>query len=117
MDKLFLLNPNFTDSNVDTNNQMYYCPFNALVEGVLAYYPYLRQKLIITYIEFPRPRQPIIDEIGGNNQGTPILVIENRNTDLISLKTNTYEDKIFINDANEIVKYFTLAFDIGLPHP
>ena len=117
MDKLFLLNPNFADSNVDSDNQMYYCPFNALVEGVLAYYPHLRDKLDITYIEFPRPRQPIIDLIGEANQGTPVLIIDTTEIDTSSIKTNTYQETTFINDANEIVKYFALVFNIGLPHP
>ena len=63
-DHLFLLNPNFKDDNKGIKDQVYYCPFNAMLEGVLKYFPHLREELKITYVDFPRPRKQIIEILG-----------------------------------------------------
>ena len=116
-DRLFLLNPGFEDSRLEPVNQKYYCPFNAMLEGVLGYYPELREKLEITYIDFPRPRKQIVEILGEENQGLPLLIIERRNLDLSSLKVREYEGVLFLAGSDEIVKYFAMAFSIPLPHP
>ena len=115
-DRLFLLNPNFVDTNRQPEGQIYYCPFNAMLEGVLHYYPNLREELEITYINFPRPRTQIIELLGEGNQGMPLMIIERNDVDLSSLNVMQYEDKIFIMGSEAIAKYFSIAHGIPLPH-
>ena len=89
--KLFLLNPNFHDSRLTPPEQPYYCPHCAMVEGILQYYPGLREKMEVIYVDFPRPRNAIIELIGEENQGCPVLLIskaENETTDTSYFKSH-----------------------------
>ncbi len=118
MARLFLLKPNFIDSKIDTLGLHYYCPYSAFIEGILSYYPKLRQHIDITYVDFPRPRRVIIDLVGEENQGCPILIItkeENETIDTSYFKT--YGDLRFINDTSLITRFLAEKYKIGLPHP
>ena len=54
-ERLFLLNPNWHDDQ----GGPWFCPAGAYVEGVLAFYPRLRDALDVVYLDHPRPRQPV----------------------------------------------------------
>ncbi len=69
-DRLYLLKPNFLDQG-----KIYFCPGCAQVEGMLSFYPALREKIEVQYIEFPRPRPSLVAEVGEENQGCPKLVL------------------------------------------
>jgi hypothetical protein len=69
---LFLIRP---DSRPD-RPEGWYCPDCALVEGVLAYYPQLRAALEVRHVDFPRPRQAIIDLAGESAQDCPCLLLD-----------------------------------------
>ena len=73
---LFLLNPNFNDKRLTPLKQAYYCPHCAMIEGILHYYPELRDSVEIVYVDFPRPRNAIIELLGEENQGCPVLLIK-----------------------------------------
>ena len=118
MDKLFLLNPNFQDINVDGTNQNYYCPHNAMIEGLLKYYPELKNKLEIIYIDFPRPRKQLVELIGEEHQGSPCLVISKDVSDKVD--TSYFKDigeYLFINKKELIAQYLADKYQIGKPHP
>ncbi len=115
-DRLFLLNPNFMDADRQPEGQIYYCPFNAMLEGVLHYYPNLREDLEITYIDFPRPRTQIINLLGEENQGMPLMIIERKDIDLRALNVMHYEEKNFIMGSEAIATYLSLAYGIPVPH-
>lgn len=117
MDKLFLLNPNFKDDNLEPAGQLYYCPFNAMLEGVLHYYPELRDKLDITYVDFPRPRKEIVKYLGEENQGSPVLIIREEGTDLANIKVQKHNGNQFIHGNLAIAKYLARKFDIPQFHP
>ena len=117
MDQLFLLNPNFNDDRIGKINQLYYCPFNAMIEGVLKYFPKIREELNITYVDFPRPRKAIIQILGEEHQGTPLLIIEREDVQLNSLNIQTANGRKFLHGSSEIAEYFSRAFGIALPHP
>ena len=118
MEKLFLLNPNFQDIKVDGTNQRYYCPHNAMIEGLLTYYPELKNKLEIIYIEFPRPRTQLVELIGEEHQGSPCLVISKENSDRINTSYfNVTGDYLFVNKKELIAQYLADKFHIGKIHP
>jgi hypothetical protein len=54
----------------------WYCPDCALVEGVLLAYPQLRRAIDVRHVDFPRPRQPIIDLAGEGAQDCPCLLLD-----------------------------------------
>lgn len=74
MAKLFLLKPDFIDKNRDAHTK-YFCPENAMINGVINYYPKLKELLEIEYIDFERPRKQLIKLVGEENQGCPNLII------------------------------------------
>ena len=117
MDQLFLLNPNFSDHRIDKNNQLYYCPFNAMIEGVLKYFPEIREELNITYVDFPRPRKAIIEILGEEHQGTPLLIIARENVQLEGLNIKKANGRKFLHGAPDIAQYFSRTLGIARPHP
>ncbi len=100
---LFLLKADFVDALAGTVDAKYFCPDCAYVEGLLSYYPRLREELEINYVDFKRPRPAIIDLIGEANQSCPVLIID--------AKTG-----LFIDDKVEIARYLSEKHGIGLIH-
>jgi hypothetical protein len=100
MEKLFLLKPDFQDINRSAEIK-YFCPNCALIEGLLSFYPRLRNELEVTYVDFVRPRPTIIDLIGEANQSCPVLIPG---------------DGTFINEPDEIIRYLTENHQIGQAH-
>ena len=117
MIKLFLLKPNFPDLKINLNGQLYYCPHCAMVEGILPYYPHIRKVIEIIYVDFKRPRDIIIDLLGEENQGCPVLIIANNNNDADSSYFKDYGNYKFLNSAILISRYLAERFSIALPHP
>jgi hypothetical protein len=116
MDELFLLKPNFIDNMIDQEEKRYYCPSCAAIEGVLAYYPKLRELVEIVYVDFQKPRKAIVDSIGEDNQSCPVLVMD-KNRSIADAAIQSYNDKQFINSSDHIMKYLAETYKVGYPHP
>lgn len=71
-DILYLLNPSF----LSETGVRQFCPDCMIVEGILATVPGVRQALEVRYVDFPRPRQAIVEAVGPEKQGCPLLVRE-----------------------------------------
>ena len=112
-DKLFLLKADF----MDAEEGPFYCPESAPIEGVLSYYPQLRGQLEVYYLDFARPRQPIIDEIGADNQGMPVLVLGGGKLPAGDFEAREANGKQFITGDAEICNYLSMAYNIGMAHP
>jgi len=69
-DRLFVLKPGFTDKG-----ETWFCPYSAQVIGYLAYYPHVRDTLEVIELDFPKPRHPLVDLVGEDNQSMPCLVL------------------------------------------
>ncbi len=69
---LFLISPNSRPDRPEG----WYCPDCALVEGVLAYYPQLREALDFRYVPFPRPRTELVELVGAWAQDCPCLLLD-----------------------------------------
>ncbi|NBP69305.1 MAG: DUF3088 family protein [Cytophagia bacterium] len=116
--KLFLLHPDFTDLLMDNKGLKYYCPHCAFIEGVLAYYPKLRNEVDIEYVDFPRPRNKIIALLGEYNQSCPLLIIDAETADqFIRVEFKQHSVYLFSNETRVIASYFAKAFGIGIEHP
>ncbi|SDQ75873.1 DUF3088 family protein [Flagellimonas zhangzhouensis] len=117
MAKLFLLKPDFSDKNMDENAK-FYCPSCAQILGVITYYPVLKEKLDIIYIDFKRPRKEIVDLVGEENQGCPNLIFEKDElSDLDDLDyLESYGEFYFQNKAPLIAEFLAEKYGIGVPH-
>jgi hypothetical protein len=100
MERLFLLKADFEDKN-RADGKLYFCPECSPIEGLLSYYPKLRNELEIHYLDFSRPRPVLVELLGEENQSCPVLVLDNGS---------------FINDMNEIIRYLTENYQIGHKH-
>jgi hypothetical protein len=112
--KLFLLRPNFRDQKV-SKSQLFYCPHSAMVEGVLMYYPQLKDQIDVEYVSFERPRTSVIELLGEKNQLCPVLILPSNtpNTE----KFNEFNNLLFTNDKFEIASYFGKTYNCGTWHP
>ena len=110
-DRLYLLKPNFIDQG-----KAYFCPGCAQVEGMLSFYPALRGKIDVHYIEFPRPRSSLVAEIGEDNQGCPKLVLGGEYQTPQEAKASEAKGNRFISGPIEICRYLAAAYGVGEPH-
>ena len=110
-DRLFLLNPGWTD---DLGGP-WYCPAGAVIEGVLAFHPDLMAQLDITRLDHPRPRQPVIDLVGEDHQSCPILVLDDA-FDWPEAETSVATGRRFLQDE-AIIPYLAARYGVSRPHP
>ena len=110
-ERLFLLNPDWHDDQ----GGPWFCPPGALIEGVLGLYPRLRTQLDVAYLDHPRPRLPVIDQVGEDHQSCPILVLDGE-LDWPEAQTSETTGRRFLQDA-AIIPYLAARYGIGLPHP
>ena len=110
-DRLYLLKPNFTDQG-----KAYFCPGCALVEGMLSFYPGLREKVEIHYIDFPRPRASLVTEVGEENQGCPKMILGGDHPIPQRVAVGEAKGRRFISEPIEICRYLASAYGCGEPH-
>jgi len=108
-DQLFLMNPGFTNAGLGP----FYCGDSVSVEGMLSFFPDLRRSVEVTYIDFPRPRQAIVDLIGADHQSVPVLVLSSEAEVPAELGVKTSGGRRFIDDERKIRHYLSLTH--GLP--
>ncbi|GIK35179.1 MAG: hypothetical protein AMXMBFR45_24930 [Gammaproteobacteria bacterium] len=109
-DTLFLLKPDFHNGDKGP----FYCPDCALVEGVLSYYPKLRHKLDVRYVDFARPRAEIVALLGEANQGCPVLVLaDGRRVLDAGIEVQEAQGRRFIAREADIRRYLSGSFGIG----
>ena len=70
-DQLFILKAPFTDGPFD-----WYCNDCATMEGALLANPHWNDKIDVRRIGFPRPRRELIELVGEENQGLPMLIMD-----------------------------------------
>jgi hypothetical protein len=108
-DKLFLLKPDFRKDEPG----LFYCPECALVEGVLSFYPRLKEKLEVHYVGFAKPRAPVVAELGEANQSCPVLVLAPGSRPASDVEVKEANGKRFITNESHIRRYFAAAYGIG----
>ncbi|MCP3462970.1 DUF3088 domain-containing protein [Bradyrhizobium sp. CCGUVB23] len=112
-DRLFLLRPGFADPAYPGQN--FYCWHCALIEGVLASFPDLANKIDVERIAWPRPRQAVLDLVGEENQSLPLLVLADGVTS--PHRTGSHRGRAFIADKDKILAALTERHCFPDPHP
>lgn len=111
-DKLFLIVPGFEDPKHP--GKRFYCPHCNQVEGVLAQFPDLLNRIEVVRVPFPRPRAAVIAEIGEENQGLPVLILGDAGP--LPADAKSYQDKAFISDTRRILELLSERHGLPLPH-
>ena len=111
-DRLYLLKPDFADEGFKQ-----FCSECAMVEGMLSFYPQIREKLDIRYINFTRPRPEIVAELGPENQSSPVIILADPNTakKTPNVKPKVHDGKTFLNDPYEVCEYLAAMHGVGRP--
>jgi len=112
-DLLFLLKPDFEDPAYP--GQRFYCWHCALLEGVLASFPALQSKIDVARIAWHKPRHPVVDIVGENNQSLPLLVLAADAPD--ELATGKFRGQKFVDDKDAILAVLSRRHGIPWPHP
>ena len=75
-DQLFLLRPGFMNAGIGP----LYCNDSAPVEGMLSFFPTFRQLVDVQYVDFARPRRPLVEALGPDHQSLPVLILASDRT-------------------------------------
>jgi hypothetical protein len=106
-DQLYLMQPGFLNAGLGP----FYCGDSVSVEGMLSFFPELRDKVDVHYLAFPRPRQPLVDALGDNHQSVPVLIL----ADETALAAGAPEPKKigarrYYDDEKRIRQYLSMTF-------
>lgn len=113
MDSLFLVKPGFQDpSYPDT---IFYCWHCALIEGILYSFPDLTENLSVHRIAWPKPRRPVLELVGEENQSVPLLVLAEGTRS--AFQTGIYNGRAFIAEKDAILSALTERHGFPEPHP
>jgi Protein of unknown function (DUF3088) len=111
-DQLYLLKPDFHDQD-----KIYFCPGCAEMVGLLEFYPALKQRLDLHYVDFPRPRPELASLLGKENQSCPMLVLKTVPPNLPShLKVQRANGHAFVEGSRAIAEYLAHVHGTGIPH-
>jgi hypothetical protein len=102
---------------MDARKGPYFCPGCAQMVGLLEFYPALKSKLEVRWLDFPRPRPELIELLGEENQSCPVLVLcAAPGPSLARPPLQQANGRWFVEGANEIATYLAHAHGIGIPH-
>jgi len=108
-DQLYLLRPGFHKDD----SGPFYCGDSVAVEGMLSFFPELREALDVHYLEFPRPRKPLVAKLGEANQSVPVLILaKDRTVDAAMPGVSIAEGTRFISDEKAIRGYLSKQYDL-----
>ena len=109
-DTLFILRPGFFKDSEGP----FYCGDSVAVEGLLSFYPQLRDAVTVEYVDAPRPRQPIVALIGEDNQSSPVLVLGDGRTpkdDAVAIRE--HDGRRFIDSPADIRRYLSSQYGVA----
>ena len=108
-DHLFILKPGFHDGSKGP----LFCGDAAPLEGMLGFYPQLRQQIDVSYIAAPRPRRELVELLGEDHQGTPVLVLAADAVVPAGLEVRRHGQRQFIDRPGDIGRYLSQAHGVG----
>lgn len=110
-DQLFMLKPGFFDGD----NGPFYCGDSVAIEGMLAMFPQLREAIDIVYVDFARPRGPIVARIGAEHQSAPVLVMAAQAI-APDFSFKTALGQRFLDDQAQIRRYLSTRYGVASAH-
>jgi Protein of unknown function (DUF3088) len=111
-DQLFMLRAGFRVNEAGP----FYCSAALPIEGLLGFFPELRRLVDVHYLEHPRPRKLLVEILGADFQGTPVLVLgEGSVPGAQELTPERANGRVFFSDPAAIRRY--LCAQYGLPGP
>jgi hypothetical protein len=110
-DKLIILDVDFEDPAYP--GRRFYCWHCVLMEGLVAAFPDLAEKVEIVRVPWPRPRQLVVDQLGPENQSLPVLILADGASP--DHATAEYQGRRFVEGKDAILR--VLASRHGIPHP
>ena len=109
-DQLYLLRPGFMNASLGP----LYCNDSAPVEGMLSFFPQLRELLDVEYVEFARPRVPLVETLGAEHQSLPVLILApGRKLKSGAPKPETAKGRWFFGNERSVREYLSIQY--GLP--
>ena len=109
-DHLYLLRPGFHNAGVGP----LYCNDSAPVEGMLSFFPTLRTLVDVQYLDFPRPRRVLVDALGDQHQGLPVLILAaDRNLSHAAPEPQSSGGKRFYANERQIRDYLSAQYDMA----
>lgn len=109
-DQLFLLKPGFFKESAGP----FYCSDSVAVEGLLGFFPLLREAVDVHYIDAPRPRAAIVALIGEANQSAPVLVLGSGRVPVDSaVPVRIHGDVHFIDTPDHIRRYLSSQYGVA----
>lgn len=102
-DHLILIQPGFVRPGREPSER-FACPDCNLLEGLLATAPEgAGQALKVSRVPFERPRQAVIDLLGEQHQGLPVLVLADASQ--APPEATLYQGQAFLNDVTQIARW------------
>jgi hypothetical protein len=109
---LFLMTPGFPDGDEGP----FFCPHSAVMEGFLKYVPHLESQLDVRRVDFVRPRPAIVELLGEENQGTPVLVLAEDHDSDEDTQVSDQTGRAFILGEMDISRFLSRELGIMKPH-
>lgn len=107
-DQLYLMAPGFMNAGLGP----FYCGDSVSVEGLLGFFPQLRELIDVNYVEFPRPRQALVEQLGEDNQSIPVLILAEDSPVLNSKSLHKAQGRYFLSNERDIRDYLSSRFDL-----
>lgn len=107
---LFLLPPGF-----EAGGRREFCPECAELNGLLAWYPAIRDTLEIRYQPLAKPRAEMTALIGGDHQNCPTLVLADGTDAGPHASVRVANGQRFLDNARDIAKFFAHAYATPMP--
>lgn len=95
-DRLFLIQPGF---ETPAREGRFVCPFCNQLEGLISSFPELAAGLDIERVPFPRPRKRVIEAIGEESQGLPVMILYDNQPGELPV----HEGKAYANNFERIL--------------
>lgn len=107
-DTLYLLKPGFMNAGLGP----LYCGDSVSIEGMLSFFPDLRDKIDVRYLDFPRPRAELVERLGEQNQSVPVLILGGE----VAIKDGGIAPQVsngsrFLADERVIRRYLSAQYD------
>ncbi|WP_309605640.1 DUF3088 family protein [Phenylobacterium sp.] len=108
-DQLFLLKPGFHNAGLGP----LYCGDSVSIEGLLSFCPDLRTLVDVHYLDFQRPRSPLVSWLGKDHQSVPVIILADATrVDDPGVAPRQAQGRRYIADEKLIRRYLSSQYDL-----